>query len=312
MDPAGPFRFAHDAMHTRFEIVAFGPSEDLVGRIAETAFRDIDRLEEALSYYLETSELAGVNREAAAREVEIGPDLAAILEVSRILHEATGGAFDPSVGPLMKCWRLHEGTGRVPDPAELATARERTGFRHVRLDPAQGTVRFGRPGLELDLGGIGKGYAVDVAAARLRSFRLPAAMVHGGTSTCCALGAPPGETGWPFRLRSPTDPARSHGRIRLRDRAISGSALSDNTFTAGGRTYGHILDPRTGEPARGMSAAWATAPTATESDVLSTAFFVLTPEETRAYCEANPEVGAVVLPEGSRRVRRFGWRDRKP
>ncbi len=313
MDPAGPFRFGQHAMNTRFEIVAFGPSEDLVGRVAETVFREIVRLEETFSYYLASSELAGVNREAAGRAVEAGPDLFAVLEAARILHAATGGAFDPSVGPLMKCWRFHDGRGRPPEPEALAAARARTGFGHVRLDPVARTVRFDRPGVELDLGGIAKGYAVDVAVARLRAFGvIPAAMVHGGTSTAYALGAPPGEPGWPFRFRSPRDLRRGFGTVTFRDRAISGSAPSDNSFRRRGRRYGHILDPRTGEPAHGgAAAAWAIAPTATESDVLSTAFFILGQRQTRAYCGANPEVGAVVLPEGARRARRFGWRDIK-
>jgi thiamine biosynthesis lipoprotein len=307
MTPAGPFRFEHTAMNTRFEILAYGPSEDLVEHVAEVAFRDINHLEESFSYYLDTSELAEVNREASDREVEVGRDLAAVLEASRILHASTGGAFDPSVGPLMKCWRFHDGKGRLPEAGALAAARRRVGFRHVRVDAARRTVRFEAPGLELDLGGIGKGYAVDAAVARIRSFRfVTAAMIHGGTSSAYALGAPPGQPGWPFRLRSPRDMRRGLGRIVLRDRSISGSAPAENSFRKGGRRYGHILDPRTGEPARGADAAWAVAPTATESDVLSKAFFVFSPAETRAYCRANPEVGAVVLPEGALRVRRYG------
>jgi thiamine biosynthesis lipoprotein len=294
-------------MHTDFEIAAFGPSRDLAERIAETVFRDIDRLDEVFSYYRDDSDLAEMNRDAASREVGTGNDLAAVLEACRLLHDATGGAFDPAVGPLMKCWGLHTGTGAVPAPAALAAARDRSGFRHVRVDAARRAVRFDRPGVEVDLGGVAKGYAVDLAVARIRSFKvLPAALVHGGTSTAYAIGAPPGEAGWPFRFRDPADLAKGYGEIVLRDRAISGSAPSDNTFTSGGRAYGHILDPRTGEPARGVAAAWAVAPTASESDALSTAFFVFSPEETRAYCEANPEVGAAILPEGARELLRFG------
>jgi thiamine biosynthesis lipoprotein len=307
MKPAGPFRFSHPAMNTEFEVVAFGPERDLVERIVQAAFTDVDRLEHVLSYYEEDSELGCVNRAAARGAVEVGPDLWAVLESARLLHASTGGAFDPTVGPLMKCWRFHDGAGAMPEPGALAAARKRVGFRHVKLDARRRAVRFDRRGVELDLGGIGKGYAVDAAVARIRSFRvIPAAMVHGGTSTAYALGAPPGERGWPFRLRNPDDMKRGHGVVRLRDRAISGSAPAENTFAVRGRRYGHILDPRTGEPARGMSASWSVAPTATESDVLSTAFFVFTPAETRAYCAANPEVGAVVLPEGRPKPLRFG------
>jgi thiamine biosynthesis lipoprotein len=307
MDPAGPFRYEHFAMNTRFEILAYGPDEDIVGRVARIAFADVDRLEDSFSYFLEDSELGHVNREAARGEVAIGVDLAAILEAARILCESTGGVFDPTVGPLMKCWSFHDGMGRMPSPEALDDARRRVGFRHVRLDAARRTVHFALPGVELDLGAIGKGYAVDLAVARLRSFRVvPAAIVHGGASTVYALGAPPGEAGWPVRLRSPVDGAPDYGSLVLHDRALSGSARAESTFVAGGRRYGHLLDPRTGEPARGLEASWALAPTATESDALSTAFFVFTPAETRAYCDANPEVGAILLPEGAGALLRFG------
>jgi thiamine biosynthesis lipoprotein len=207
----------------------------------------------------------------------------------------------------MKCWDFHDGPGRIPSPEGLAAARRAVGFRHVRLDAARRTVRFDDPGVELDLGGVGKGYAVDLAVARLRAFRVvPAALVHGGASSVYALGAPPGEAAWRLPLRSPDGSALDCGEVALRDRSISGSSPAENTFVLDGRRYASILDPRTGLPARGIGASWALAPTATETDVLSTTFFIFSPDETRAYCEANPEVGAIVLPDGASALLRFG------
>ena len=308
MNSAGPFIFHHPAMATTFEVRAFGPSEELAAKVVERVFAEIDRLENVLSYYRDGSELGEVNRAAHERDVPVGDDLAAVLGAARILHGATGGAFDPTVGPLMKCWRFHDGRGAMPDPEAVELARKAVGFGHVRLDLEGRTVRFDRPGVEIDLGAIGKGYAVDKAVAMLRGYRVPAALVHGGTSSAYALGAPPGEPGWRIRLRSPFDDTggRDFGEVILRDRALSGSALGPEAFTLKGRRYGHEIDPRTGHPVQGRAGAWAAAPTATESDALSTAFFVLAPEETRAYCEANPAVAAAVLPEGASEVLRFG------
>lgn len=306
MDPAGPFRFTHPAMATVFEIVAYGPGEELVARVAERAFVEVDRIEERLSYYRPYSDVCRANREAHDRDVEVGPDFVAVLGAARVLHAATGGAFDPTVGPLMKCWRFHDGKGALPTPEALAAARRVVGLRHVALDAERRVVRYALPGVELDLGAIGKGYAVDKAVSVLRSYRIGPAVVHGGASSAYAMEPPPGEAGWPFRLRAPQDPEKRYGEVVLRERAISGSAHHDErSFVAGGRRYGHELDPRTGSPAQGRSAAWALAPTATESDALSTAFFVFAPEETRAYCEANAGVEAYVLEEGAPAVVRY-------
>lgn len=194
----------------------------------------------------------------------------------------------------------------MPTREAIAAAQQCVGLDGVRLDAERLRVRYGRPGIELDFGAIGKGYAVDKIVSILRSYRVGAALIHGGASSVYALGAPPGEPGWTVRLRSPFDASESFGEAVLRDRAISGSAPGPESFVAEGRRYGHEIDPRTGEPARGNAAAWAVAPTATESDALSTAFFVFTPGETRAYCEANPGVEAYVLGEGKAGVARFG------
>lgn len=307
MDSTGPFRFTHAAMATVFEIVAYGPGEELVARVAERAFVEVDRIEERLSYYRPHSDVCRANREAHDHDVEVGVDFIAVVGAAQILHAATGGAFDPTVGPLMKCWRFHDGKGAMPAPEALAAARRVVGLRHVALDAERRAVRYAMPGVELDLGAIGKGYAVDKAVSVLRSYRIDRAVVHGGASSAYAMEPPPGESGWPFRLRAPRDPEKGYGEVVLRERAISGSAHHDErSFVAGGRRYGHELDPRTGSPAEGRAAAWALAPTATESDALSTAFFVFTPAETKAYCEANSGVEAIVLEEGRGHPLRFG------
>jgi thiamine biosynthesis lipoprotein len=173
-------------------------------------------------------------------------------------------------------------------------------MRHVELCPDGRTVRFLKPGVEINLGSIGKGYALDRVAELMRmDWNLRAALLHGGHSSVYAMGTAPGEhRGWAVGIRHPWDMEKRLAVVRLRDRALATSAATFQHLEHAGRKLGHILDPRTGWPAEGIASATAIAPTAAEADALATAFFVLGADRTRAYCDAHPGVGAVLLPEG--------------
>src|SRR5262249_22047662 len=166
--------------------------------------------------------------------------------------------------------------------------------------PDRRTVRYRCPGLEINLGSIGKGYALDRAAAVLRDeYGTASALLHGGHSSVYAIGTEPGDgRGWAVGLRHPWDPERRLALVRLRDRALGTSAATFQHLEYNGRKLGHVLDPRTGWPAEGMASATAVAPTGAEADALATAFYVLGVEAARGYCAAHPEVGAVLLPAG--------------
>jgi thiamine biosynthesis lipoprotein len=172
-------------------------------------------------------------------------------------------------------------------------------MRFVTLDPHQKTVRYLRPGLEINLGSIGKGYALDRAATLLRDrWQMPAALLHGGHSSVYAIGNQPGcSRGWPIGLADPKEPGRRLAVVWLKDRGLGTSAATFQHLEHQGRTLGHLLDPRTGWPAEGIASATVLAPTAAEADALATAFFVLGVEGAKAYCERHPEVGAVLLPD---------------
>jgi thiamine biosynthesis lipoprotein len=169
-------------------------------------------------------------------------------------------------------------------------------------------VRYLRPGLEINLGSIGKGYALDRAAAIVRGRRnLPGALLHGGHSSVYAIGIEPGdERGWAVGLGHPWEPGRRIALLRLRDRALGTSAATFRHLEHDGRRLGHILDPRSGWPAEGVALASAVAPSAAEADALATAFYILGAEKTRAYCDAHPDVGAVLLLEGQEAPVFFG------
>jgi thiamine biosynthesis lipoprotein len=183
-------------------------------------------------------------------------------------------------------------------------------MRHVSLDDERQTVRYHRPGLEINLGSIGKGYALDRAAALLRNeWGISSGLLHGGHSSMYAMGTEPGNArGWAVGLSHPWQPERRMAVLHLRDRALGTSASTYRNLEYNGRKLGHILDPRTGWPAEGMASASAIAPTAAEADALATAFYILGVEKTRQYCELHPGIGAVLLEEGSESPVIFGIR----
>ena len=261
-------------MGTEFQAVLAGKDPDFLRDAGNDALDEVERLEERLSHYRSDSEICDLNLRAPYGPVRVEPGLFRLIRRAVRLSEATGGAFDPTAGPLVKCWGFFRGQGRSPDEAAVAEAKERVGTHLLELDEAGSTVRYRRPGVEIHLGAIGKGYAVDLAVARLRSVGITAALVHGGTSTVYALGVPPGATAWEVGLCDPGNREQRLAVIPLRDRALSTSGDYEQFFEWEGKRFSHILDPRTGRPAAGVRSATVLADNATDTDALSTAAFV--------------------------------------
>lgn len=292
-------RCTRRAMATQFE-VALPCGTPLAMAAADDALDEIDRLESQLTVYREQSELSRLNRLAATAAVPVESRLFDLLTLCAQLADATDGAFDVSVGALIKAWGFFRRRGRVPEAAERTAVLERCGMRHVLLDPQRRSVRYASPGLEINLGSIGKGYALDRTVALLRErWRIDAALLHGGGSSVYALGTPPGDArGWPVAIKHPWQPERRLGLLRLRDRGLGTSAATFQHLEYEGRKLGHILDPRSGWPAESMASATVVAPTAALADGLATAFFILGVEAAREICAANPGLGTVLLPAG--------------
>jgi len=213
-------------------------------------------------------------------------------------HE-TEGAFDIATGAIIKAWGFFKREGRVPSPTERIEAMNRTGFRHVILSPETRTVKYRVPGLEINLGAVGKGYALDRAAHLLRTeWGVTTALLHGGGSSVYAIGGPPGDgRGWQIKLRHPTDTHASLGSVYLRNRGLGTSAATFQFFEYKGQRLGHLLDPRTGWPAQGVQSASVTASTAAEADAMSTAVFVLGVAGTEKLLRLKPGLGVVMLPD---------------
>ncbi len=262
-------------MATRFEFVLYGRDGTALRAAGEEAIELIERLEDQLSLYRPTSEIAHLNARAARESVRVSPTVFALLAHARTLHEETNGAFDITVAPLVRCWGFMGGARHIPTPEELAEARSKVGMELVQLMRENFTVRFAREGVMLDLGAIGKGYAIDRAAEVLRDGGIESALLHGGTSSAFGIGHPPEAESWQIAVEDPrvgpNSPAALLATIELIDEAISVSTLSEKFFQAEGRTFGHILDPRTGEPATSGLLAAVVLSSATETDALSTA-----------------------------------------
>jgi thiamine biosynthesis lipoprotein len=282
--------------------VRLSPRSPGAVELATAALDVIDALEGQMTIYRDDSELSRINATAHLGPVPVERGLFGLLDRAIRIGEETGGAYDVACGALSIAWGFIRGPRRVPDDATLATARARSGQHLVTLDRDERTVRFSRPGVVLNLGSIGKGYAIDRASAVVRDHWWPTpALIHGGQSSLYALGSPPDHFGgrWEIALRNPFDSRTPLGVLRLRDRGLGTSGAAFQRFQSGGRLYGHIIDPRTGEPpADGPASVTVLAPTAAEADALSTAFYLLGPEAAAAYTERHPDTGAIFVLEG--------------
>jgi thiamine biosynthesis lipoprotein len=257
----------------------------------------IDRLESQLTVYRPTSEISRLNRIAARAPVPVERRLFDLLALASEITTQTGGAFDVTAGPLIKAWGFFQRQGQVPTDGDLAAALENVGMDHVALDAVRCAVQYDQPGVEINLGSIGKGYALDRAGELLReSHGISTGLINGGNSSVLALGCPPnGPGGWTVGLRNPSCPEERLAVVRLRGRAMATSAFTYQHFAYNDRKLGHLIDPRTGKPTEGMALAAAFAPSAAEADALATAFYILGPEATRRHCDSHPDVSAVVL-----------------
>lgn len=272
------FEQSRNAMGTVFRVYLYARDPIQAEALFEVAFEEIERLDETLSNYRASSELSRINRDAAQEPVTTDPEVFGLLESALDFSERSNGAFDITVGPLMRAWGFFRGQGRLPLANELSSAAEKVGFRNVLLDGAARTVTFAVPGVELDLGAIGKGYAVDRVACVLRESGVETALIDAGSSTLHALGAPPGKSGWTVLVPYPGDRVRTLSTVLLRDQSLSTSGCSEQFFEVDGRRYCHVMDPRTAKPVEGVLQATLIAKDSTTTDVLSNAIFVLGPE----------------------------------
>jgi thiamine biosynthesis lipoprotein len=305
-DSAYLLESSRDAMACKFALYLNAGQH---GGAAERCVEALDRLEplEAqMSVYREQSEVSRINRTAAEGPVEVEAGLAALFDRAIGHWRETDGAFDMTAGPLSKVWGFYRRAGGVPDQAALAEALARVGTQRLDFNAAERTIRFHTAGMEINLGGIGKGHALDECARYLTSEGVPDFLFHGGHSSVLARGSrigprAPDGGGWIVGLRHPLRPERRLAEIILRDRALGTSGSAAQSFYYQGKRYGHILDPRTGWPADRVLSATVITPSAADADALATAFYVLGVEAAFDYCRRHQHIAALLVTQGPRR-----------
>jgi len=274
-DPLLRLEKSADAMGSTYSIAIYGTDRVEMEAAVDAAFDEVQRLDQMLSNYKPDSEWSGVNRHAAEKPMKISPELFQLLSDCVEYSRESEGAFDISVGPLMKVWGFYKGSGHLPHRPEVLAALTKVGYRHIHLDAAAQTVWFDCPGVELDPGGIGKGYAVDRMVDILKRRGFSIALVAGSGSSIYGMGAPPTEPqGWRIEIRDPQSPSRTAVEVFLKDVSMSTSGSYEKFFRAEGRTYAHIMDPRTGYPAQGTSSVSVVAPRTIDSEAWAKPYFV--------------------------------------
>lgn len=286
------------AMACEFEVVLNSGQYDAGTEIALDALDLVEELEAQLSYFRPDSEISEINRLAAEEPVSVEDRLFSLLtEANEIYHES-GGAFDLTATPLWKAWGFARGAGRLPQAEEIAAALQTVGGSLVELDVEHRTVRFQKAGIELNLGSIGKGYALDRVAELLERVGIEDYLIQGGQSSVTARGSRlSGDEpdGWLVGLGHPLRPGTRLGYVRVRDRALGTSGSASQFFRHKGRRYSHIIDPRTGYPAEGLLSATVLAPSAARADALATSFFVMGLNETVDFCHDHPELAVILI-----------------
>jgi FAD:protein FMN transferase len=297
-------RVQRTAMACSFEVVLRDRDAQHVPAARE-ALDEADRLEALLTVFRDTSALVRINRTAADGPVPVDPELFDLLRLSSEIHSATEGAFDITSTPLSRCWGFLRREGRLPASEEIDAARARVGMQHVELDAVRRTIHFRRPGLELNLGAIGKGFALDRMSDLLWSRGCHQAVLSAGGSSVVAIGG--GRPGWMIDVRSRQATGERIARLWLRDGALATSGAGEQFVDVEGRRYGHVLDPRTGWPASGAISVSVVTRSAATADALSTAILVAGESLAARYCAANPETLVLLTPDdGSGRCQVFG------
>jgi thiamine biosynthesis lipoprotein len=294
-----------DAMGTTYTIAAYGHDRFAVDSAMESAFEEAARLDRMLSNYRPESEWSRVNRDAGRGPVAVSEELFDLIEQCLAYSRASDGAFDITVGPLMKIWGFYKQDGRIPHRAEIRQALGRIGWKNIQLDRTGRTVRFLKP-IEMDPGGIGKGYAVDRMIAILKKQGVDRALISAGRSSIYGLGAPPSEPrGWRVMIPDPRDRRKTAREVFLRNASMSTSGSTEKFFAVGGKVYSHIMDPRSGYPAEGMLSVSVVAPRTIDSEAWTKPIFVLgrewaarnRPKEFQVFlCEDRLETACVSLP----------------
>jgi thiamine biosynthesis lipoprotein len=289
--------FGRDAMACRFEILlhpgrpAHGPEAAL------KALDTISYLEQVLSVYLPTSEFSLLNSKAIETPIQVSYACYELIKLGIAVYEQTQGAFDLTAATLSKIWGFHRRQGKMPTDEEIQDSLTRIGSKWIHLDESKRTIHFSKP-IEINSGGIGKGFAIDCAVADLKSADIHDFAVHGGKSSLYCSGdqrSPDCEQGWKIAVRHPEQSERILGSLILKDKGLGTSGPANQFFYFRAKRYGHIIDPRTGWPADGMLSITVLHESAAYADALATGLYVMGMDATIDFCNRHPEIGVLAI-----------------
>lgn len=281
-------------MGTPLEMTIDAPTPEKAAEVFEAIEKEMRRLEDMMSEWRPGSKISEVNGRAGASPVEVGQELFSVISAAMKVSEITGGAFDITWAAMRGLWDFRPGHELLPGEAEVAARVGLVDYRQVFLDPERRTVQLGKKGMAIGLGGIAKGYAVDRAMETAAGAGITNAIIRAG-GDMRVQGRPSGKGGWEVGIQDPREEGAMLGRLTLTDISISTSGDYERSFVKDGVRYHHIMDPRTGWPAKGARSVTVIGPDTMTTDALSTAIFVLGPDEGLALAERLFGVEAVVV-----------------
>lgn len=298
-------------MGTEFAFIIYPPTDGMleedIRNLCEPAIEAIKRLEKHISHYLPDNDLARLNQSAGLGAVKVNSDLFEVIRWSKLYWEQTDGAFDPTVGPLLELWGFFQkNRDTIPSNDEIAETLKKVGMDKVKLNEENQTVELTVSGMRLDFGGIGKGLALDRAARILKEQGVKSAVLHAGTSSIIALDPPPNQTGWKIGIRSPYNKSEQIEEFEICNESLSTSSISEKYLERKGKKYGHIFNPKTGLPVDNkIISSTVITKSATESDALSTSFFVMDIDKTKEYCKKFPNLKVFLVLESNNKLDKF-------
>jgi thiamine biosynthesis lipoprotein len=290
-------RFSHQAMATVFEIFIYEEEKVYASQAATSAFNEVDRLEQELSFFLESSDISRINNLSRNELITLGIDAFDCIKQCMRIYQWTKGAFDITMRPLLEIWKEYNYPKQKPNDDRLSQAMTLVGLPWLQLIEETHQVFLMNESIQLDLGGFGKGYAIDVLKLHLDDWDIQSGLIHSGHSTVSIFGKDPESVKWPLSISDPNNADSILKKIDLIHGALSGSGLKKGE---------HIIDPRLGRPVKNKIAAWAYASEAGEADALSTAFMVMSHEEISTYCDNYPVSGLTIADDRNNSVEYYG------
>ncbi len=288
---------SREAMACEFEVLLNRGQHEKATDVALEALDLVQELEAKLSVYRSQSDLSTVNRFAAQRPIPVSIETYRMLELGNAISVLTSGAFDMSAGRLSDIWGFSKRQGAMPTQTEIDDALTSVGHQHIELLQSAQQVSLRDTNTQLNPGGIGKGFALDRAAQRLREYRVENFLMHGGASSVVAGGSRAHHKtggGWLVAVKHPFQPQNVLGTVRLRDEALGTSGSGKQFFHFRGKRYSHIIDPRTGRPAEGLCSATVIAPSAAVADALATALFVMGRQSASEFLDRHQDIAAIL------------------